>query len=66
MGFHCQICDKSIKPKSKNIHVKSFTHVQYEKCFRIDHTIKNPDFFNIDKIFDDYISDHKKNSYMSC
>ena len=33
---------------------------QTEKQFRIKHTIKNPDFFDIDKLSNDYITNHNK------
>ena len=35
-------------------------HSQTENPFRIKHTIKNPNFFVIDKIYNDYITDHNK------
>ena len=38
----------------------SLTHNQTENPFGIKHTIKNPNFFDIDKISNDYIFDHNK------
>ena len=35
-------------------------YIQYEKCFRINHTIKNPNFFDVDKISNDYTTNHNK------
>ena len=55
MDYFCDVCDKTIISKSKNNHLKSLTHIQ-EKSFRIYHTIKNPYFFDIDKIQNDYIT----------
>ena len=49
---------KTIKLKSESNHPKSLTHVQYEKSIRINHTIENPIFFDVDKIFNDYITNH--------
>ena len=39
---------------------KSFSHTQHEKHIRTKHTIKNPSFFDIDKISNDYITNHNK------
>ena len=37
----------------------SYTYPQTEKPFRINHNIKKPDFFLIDKISNEYINNHK-------
>ena len=55
MDYYCDLCDKTITLKSKN-HLEPLTHIQYEQSFRINHTIKNPNFFDVDKIFNDYIT----------
>ena len=60
MGYFCDVCDKTIKLKSKNNHTKSLIHIQYEKSSRINHTFKNPIFFDVDKIFNIYITNHNK------
>ena len=60
MNYFCEICDKTIQLKSKNIHLKSLTHIHFEKCNQKTHTIGNPDFFDIDKIFIDFITNHNK------
>ena len=39
----------------------SLTHNQTKKPFRIKHTIKNLNFFFIDAISNDYITNHNKN-----
>ena len=54
--YFCDVCDKTIKPKSINEHPKSLTYIQYEKRFRINHTFRNPCFFDVDKIFITIIS----------
>ena len=36
------------------------SHSQTEQPFRMKYTIKNPIFFDIDKISDDYITNHKE------
>ena len=60
MSYHCSVCDKIFEPKRKNNHFKSLRHNQYEKSIRINYIIKNPDFFDIDKIFNVYISNHNE------
>ena len=39
----------------------SISHTQTEKLFHTKHTIKNPNFFNSDKFYNDYITSHRKN-----
>ena len=60
MDYFCDVCDKTVKPKSKNKHLKSLTHIHYEKFFRINVTIENPNFSDVDKIFNDFITNHNK------
>ena len=42
MNYFCSVCDKTIKPKSKNNLSISLTHIQYENSVPIKHTLKNP------------------------
>ena len=42
----------------------SLPHTQTEIPFRIKHTIKNPNFFVLDKISNDYITNHNKKYYL--
>ena len=63
MSYYCDICDKTIKLKSKNEHLKSNTHNELEKSFHIFHSIKNLKFFNVDDIYNEFINNHKKNYY---
>ena len=44
----------------KNESFISISQLQYEKCFRLNHTIKNPKFFDIDKIYNDFITNHNR------
>ena len=59
MGYCCDVCDKTFKLKSKNNHLKCLIHIPNES-FRTNDTIKNPNFFDVDKTFNDYITNHKK------
>ena len=57
MVYHCVVCDETNKIKIEN---KQHTHIEFEKCIRIKHTIENPDFVDIDIIFNDYSTNHDK------
>ena len=48
------MCDKTNKIESKCEHLKNLTYNEFNECIEIKHTIENPDFFDIDEIFDDY------------
>ena len=52
--------EEIFKLGSKNNHFISLTLIQYEKCIRINQSIKNPEFFDIDENFMAYITNHKK------
>ena len=59
MNYYCSACDETIYLNKKS-HFKSLTHYQYEKSIRKNHTIKNPNFFDIGKMFNVYITNHNK------
>ena len=40
MSYYCDVCDKTRKPKSKNIHLESLSHREFDKCKHIKSTIK--------------------------
>ena len=61
MRYYYDICDKTIKLKSEYKHLKSISHNQLEKHFRINHSIENPKFLNVDDIYNDLFNNHKKN-----
>ena len=58
MSYYCDVCDTKIELKSRSKHFKSPTHKQYEKSRHISHTNKNPKFSDIDRLFNDYITNH--------
>ena len=60
MNYYCCVCDETIKLKSKNNHPNSPRHNHLEKTLRTNHTINIPKFSNIDKMFNDYITNHDK------
>ena len=61
MDYYCEDCDKTIATKSKRSHLQSLTYNEFEKCKQIQHTIQNPDFFDADSKFHEYITTHNKN-----
>ena len=46
--------------------MKSLTHRECEKFLRTNYTIRNSDFFDIDKIYDDYNTNHQKDFEIYC
>ena len=52
---------KQLNLNKKN-HLKSISYILYKKCFRIKHTNKNPDFFDVDIKCKDYFTNHNKKS----
>ena len=42
-------------------YLENLTHNKLEMCMRVKQTIKKLDFFDIDELFDNYISGHIKN-----
>ena len=60
MSYYCDICDKIINLKSKDKHLNSITHIELEKSFRIYHSTENPNFLNVDDLYNDFINSHNK------
>ena len=55
--FHCELCDKSIKIKSKKKHLNSQYHKSLTRSIICKYTVKNPSFLHVEDIlknFDDY------------
>ena len=61
MGYYCDACDKTFTGKRKNKHLKNLSHNEFDKRVQTKHIIENPDLFHIEKIFKEYITNHKKN-----
>ena len=60
MHYYYDECDKTTKIEVKIKHLKNLSSTELDKRIRIKHTIKNPDFFDIDSIFKEYITKHDK------
>ena len=48
--FHCDLCDKSIKVKSKKKQLISQYHKSLTKSIICEYTVKNPTFLHIEDI----------------
>ena len=44
--FHCDLCDKSIKIRSKNKHLNSQYHKSLTRSIICKNTVENPSFFS--------------------
>ena len=60
MSYYCEICLKDIKKKSKNSHLKSKSHKEFEKYEHIILSLKNVDIKDVDEILNLYMKDHNK------
>ena len=63
MSYYSDICDKTINFEFKNKHLKSITHNESEKSFRIILSIERPNFFNVDDLYKGFINNHNKKFY---
>ena len=57
--WYCDICDQTIRNKSKRRHLQRQTHDAFSSCIRLKHTIKQPNVFDTDESFNDYITSQK-------
>ena len=56
MDYYCEICDKTIKRKSKTKHIKSKSHLHMKSYIRKKHTIGNvywKDFCSVNREYVD-------------
>ena len=60
MTYYCQLCDMSIKEKSKLNHLKSVGHKILDKSIIKRCNIENPNIHDIDEIMKRYINIYKK------
>ena len=58
MDYHCEVCNISVKPKSKSKHFKSRNHIHLDEQKHIKITIGNPNINNIDEIFYSHINEY--------
>ena len=60
MSYYCDICDKTIKLKSKDKHLKSILHNELGKSIHLSHSIDKRKFFDVDDIYNDFNNVHNK------
>ena len=60
MKYYCDICLRDIKKTSKNSHLKSKSHKEFEKNKHIILSLKNIDLKDVDEILYLYMIDHNK------
>ena len=58
MDYFCDVCNIFIKLKSKEKHIKSNTPKEFDRCERLELTIKNPNINNVDEVIYAYIIQH--------
>ena len=58
--FHCDLCDKSIKTRSKKKHLNSQYHKSLTKSIIRKYTVKNPSFLHIEDILKNFVDDYNK------
>ena len=61
MSYFRDVCDKTIKLKSKSSHFKSNIHKEFDKGKHIILTIENRNINNVDELFYANIIEHNKN-----
>ena len=60
MSYHCECCDEAVKLQSKTKHFKSLTPKQYENFYGLNHNFKSLKFFDVGKIFNNYVTNHNR------
>ena len=58
--FHCDLCDKSIKIRSKKRHLNSQYHKSLTKRIISKYTVENPSFIHMEDILKNYVDDYNK------
>ena len=59
--FHCELCDKSIKIRSKKKHLISQYHKSLTMSIICKYTVKNPSFLHVEDIIKSFVDDYNKN-----
>ena len=58
--FHCDLCDKSIKIRSKKKHLNSQYHKSLTESIFRKNTVKNPSFLHLEDILKNFFDDYNK------
>ena len=59
MDYFCDICDKTIKRKSKTKHIKSKSHLHMRSYVREKHTIGDVDWKDFYKVIREYVNNNR-------
>ena len=58
--FHCDLCDKSVKFRSKKKGLNSQYHKLLNKSIICKYTVKNPSFLHIEDILQNFVDEYNK------
>ena len=58
MSYYCDICDKTIKMKSKKKHLVSKSHKRLYYSIVTRYGIRNPEFFKIEDILKKHVDNY--------
>ena len=58
--FHCELCDKSIKIRSKKKHLNSQYHKSLTESIICKYTVKNPSFLHLEDILKNFVVDYNE------
>ena len=58
--FHCDLCDRSIKIKSKKKHINSQYHESITWSIICKYTVKNPSFLHVEDLLKKFVDDCNK------
>ena len=58
--FHCDLCDKSIKIRSKKEHLNFRYHRSLNESIICKYTVKNPSFLHMEDILKNFVGDFNK------
>ena len=58
--FHSDLCDKSIKIRSKERHINSKNHKSLTESVINKYTVKNPSFLHMENILKNFVDDYNK------
>ena len=58
--FYCDLCDKSIKIRSKKKHLNSQYHKSITESIICKYTVKNPSFLHMEDILKNFVDDYNR------
>ena len=58
--FHCELCDKTIKIRSKKKHLNSQYHKSLTESIICKYTVEKPSFFQIEELLQNFVDEYNK------